>query len=184
MGEKMAIKYSEHENLIIQTYMNFIWLHEIHSLEFVKTNEYKTLKFSDKFTQDTIAERGVINQGYIPIALYSMLVIPKETIFNEYIDEYKDINTYIASILKPQTNSTYKSDKKSIDYLKHLRNSVSHAKFNMTEYDGFVIFMDENSRTGEKFECKLSNLHIGAIVEQLSLVHKKYIQKIQNRLKN
>lgn len=180
----MTVKYSEHENLIIQTYMNFIWLHEIHSLEFVKTNEYKTLKFSDEYTQKTIAERGVINQGSIPVALYSMLVIPKETIFNEYIDEYNDINTYIANVLKPQTDSTYKSDENVIDYLRHLRNSVSHAKFSMTEYHGFVIFMDENSRSGEKFECKLSNLDLGKIIEKLILVHTKYIQKIQNRQKS
>lgn len=180
----MTVKYTEHENLIIQTYMNFIWLHEMHSLEFVKTNEYKQLNFSDKYTQNSISERGVINQGTIPVALYSMLVIPKETIFKEYADNYNEINAFIASELKPLTKTNYKSDKISVDYLRHLRNSVSHVRFDMTTEDGFVIFKDENSRSLEKFECKLSNLDLGAIVEKLSLVHKKYIQMIQSRLKS
>lgn len=179
----MFVKYTEHENLIIQTYMNFIWLHEMHCLEFVKTEEYKQLNFSDKFTQNTIGERGVINQGTIPVALYSMLVIPKETIFNEYMDSYDHINTYIANKLKPKIKTNYKSDKITVDYLRHLRNSVSHVRFDMTSENDFVIFNDEN-RFGEEFECKLSNSDLGEIIQQLSLVHQAYIQKIQIRLKS
>ncbi|MGN5619236.1 hypothetical protein MOW08_06720 [Acinetobacter schindleri] len=177
----MAVKYTEHENLIIQTYMNFIWLFEMHSLKFVQSEAYKKLDFSDKFTQNCIADRGVINQGTIPVALYVMLVIPKETIFDEYQEKYDEINLYIAQTLKPNVETTYNSDRDRIDYLRHIRNAVSHMNFEMTAVVDFVVFKDENPRKGEKFMCKLSNLDLGKIIENLSAVHKDYIERIKER---
>lgn len=178
----MEYQYSEHENLIIQTYMNFIWLNEIHNLNFVKSDAYKQLNFSDKFTQSCIAERGVINQGVIPVAFYVMLVIPKETIFDKYQEKYDEINLYIAQELNPLVETTYSSDGDRVDYLRHLRNAVSHMNFEMTVKDGFIVFKDENPRRSEKFMCELSNLDLGKIIEELSAVHKDYIKSIQERL--
>ena len=180
----MAVKYTEHENLIIQTYMNFIWLLEMHTLNFVKSDAYKQLNFSDKFTQNCIAERGVINQGIIPVAFYVMLVIPRETIFDEYQEKYDEINLYIAQILNPQVETTYNSDKDRIDYLRHIRNAVSHMNFEMTAEVDFVVFKDENPRKGEKFICKLSNSDLEKIIENLSVVHKDYIERIKKRLES
>lgn len=177
----MAQKFSEHENLIIQTYMNFIWLWEMHNLEFVRSHEYKKLNFIDKFTQNLIAERGVINQGTIPVAFYIMLVIPRETIFNLYKDKYDEINLYIAEELNPEVETTYKFDRGRIDYLRHVRNAISHMNFEMTTEVDYVVFKDENPRTDEKFICKFSNLDLGMIIEKLRAVHVDYIECIKKK---
>ena len=175
----MSVTYNEHENLIIQTFINFLWLHELHLLNFNKSDAYNELKFKDDFVKNIIRERGIINQGVIPVALYVMLVIPKETIFDKYKSEYEGVNTYISQKLNVKViTSTYSKDKPQIDFLRHLRNSVSHMNFEMTKVEGSVIFNDESPKK-EQFSCEITNLDLGAIVEQLKQIHLKYIKEIQ-----
>ncbi|MDO7479912.1 HEPN family nuclease [Acinetobacter baumannii] len=177
----MAEKFSEHENLIIQSYMNFNWLAEMDNLKFVESPEYKQLNFIDKFTQNSIAELGLINQGFIPVAFYIMLVIPRETIFNLYKEKYEEINLYIAEKLSPEVETTYSNDTKRIDFLRHIRNAVSHMNFEMTTEVDYVVFKDENPRKNEKFRCKFSNLDLGKIMQKLREVHFHYIENIKKR---
>ncbi len=176
----MSVTYNEHENLIIQTFINFLWLHEMHCLKFNESNAYNELKFHDDFVKNTIRERGIINQGVIPVALYVMLVIPKETIFDKYKSEYEALNTYISKNLNVKViTSTYAKDVNQIDYLRHLRNSVSHMNFEMTKVKGSVIFNDESPKK-EQFSCEITNNDIADILEQLRKIHLKYIKEIQD----
>ncbi|WP_151745118.1 hypothetical protein [Acinetobacter calcoaceticus] len=175
----MAEKFSEHENLIIQTFINFMWLYEMDVLKFNKSDAYNELKFHDDFVKNMIYERGIINQGVIPVALYVMLVIPKETIYHKYKSEYEGLNTYISKNLNVKvTTSTYAKDVHQIDFLRHLRNSISHMKFEMTKVEGSVIFNDESPKK-EQFSCEITYLDIGAIIEQLKQIHLKYLKEIQ-----
>lgn len=177
----MTYKYSEHENLIIQTYMNFIWLKEMHDNDFHKSEFYKNMNFNDKFTQNTISERGIINQGIIPVAFYTMLIIPKETIFKDYKEDYDKINKHISENLRPESQTTYNKDKDGIDYLRHLRNAFSHMNFDMTSISNAIIFKDWNSHTNEEFSCTLTNWNLGQIIDELAKVHRKYICSIQEK---
>lgn len=173
--------YSEHENLIIQTYMNIIWLVEMDHLKFVESPAYNRLNFKDKYAQNSIAKRGLMNQGFIPVAFYIMLVIPRETIFNLYKHKYDEINLYIAEELNPEVETTYSNDIKRIDYLRHVRNAVSHMNFEMTTEVDYVVFKDENPRKNEKFRCKFSNSDLGMIMQKLREVHDDYIESIKKR---
>lgn len=178
----MSVKYNEHENLIIQTFINFMWLFEMHTLKFNESEAYSELKFQNDFVKTMIQQRGIINQGVIPVALYVMLVIPKETIFDKYKSDYEDVNAYISNELKVKHTSDYTKDKPQVDFLRHLRNSVSHMSFEMTKVDGIVIFNDQSPKN-EKFTCELTNLQLGQIVEQLKRIHLKYINDV-NESKN
>ncbi len=65
----MSVNYNEHENLIIQTFINFMWLFEMHTLKFNESEAYSELKFQDDFVKTTIQKSGIINQGIIHVAL-------------------------------------------------------------------------------------------------------------------
>lgn len=78
------MKYTPEENLIIQVYFTFYFLYELDRNEFLNSNFYKNMQFNDKFIKESLPQIGIMNQGTLVQTLYSMLVLPKELISNQF----------------------------------------------------------------------------------------------------
>lgn len=171
--------YTDEENQMIQTYMSFKFLLELHNVGFVKTKEYSDLPFKDSFVHEQMKSMGIMNQGMIPPIMYMMLVMPRELLSNQSSNEYKEINSFISS-LNLKTTSSYQSDGIEINYIRHMRNAISH--MNVTYDKTGAIFKDTNKKQ-EQFSMNVDYQNLGVIVEKLSEVYAKYIEDIKRKQK-
>lgn len=151
----MTIK--QKDNLIIQSYITVSFLVELKNLDFFNSDYYKKAKFQDEYVKAKLPEIKIDNQGSMLMILYAMLVIPHELIKVGFSDEFNNVNKVIHGIRnKTRTYSNYEYDSVDIKYIKHIRNSVAHAKVKFVP-DIEVIFSDNgyNHKTKKKESCKI-----------------------------
>ena len=75
MTEKLILK--QEDDLLIQSYMTFSLLVELHNHGFVESDYFKEMNFGAPWIKENLLKVGVDNQGFAMIALYSLLVLPK-----------------------------------------------------------------------------------------------------------
>lgn len=167
---------TQENNLIIQSYMTVSFLLELKNLNFLKSDYYKHAEFQDKFIKKSLHDIGLDNQGSMLMTLYAMLVIPKQLIEHQFPDEFNNLNGVVDKI-KSDAQSTYKKDSVSIDYIRHIRNAVAHAKVSFVPKTE-VIFLDENNR-GEQCTITIPLAKFGIFVTALQKVFFKYIDTLQ-----
>jgi len=136
----MAI--TQEDNLLIQSYITTSFLVELKNNNFLSSDYFKNLSFGDRSVKEILPQIGIDNQGALLMSLYSMLVIPKQLISDKFPTEFDDLNKKIG-ILKSSEQSTYKSDKIKIDYIRHIRNAVAHARVSFQPNQD-VTFSDED----------------------------------------
>lgn len=149
---------TQEDNLIIQSYMTVSFLLELKKLDFLNSDYYKKAKFQDEYVKAKLPEIKIDNQGSMLMVLYAMLVIPSELIKVGFSDEFNNVNKVIHTIRnKTRTYSNYEYDSVNINYIKHIRNSVAHAKVKFVP-NVEVIFSDNryNYDTKKKESCKIT----------------------------
>lgn len=135
------------------------------------------MTFGAPWIKDELRKIGVDNQGSALMALYAMLVLPREIIQNSYSSEYDDISSFLNTHTK-NTATTYRQDASSVKYIRHIRNAVSHARVEFRPNDA-VIFKDENPHTNETFSTELPLAYLGNLIHKLQMVHVAYIRDLQ-----
>ncbi len=172
---------SQEQNLIFQSYFTTAFLLELKNNEFLDSNFFEEMEFGSPWIKDEIVKIGIDNQGALLMALYSMLVIPRELIQDEFLYEYDEINKYLATVAK-NTQSDYHSDTPIVNYLQHIRNAVAHSRVSFNPKVS-VIFNDErqNYRTNQKeyFSTELPLIKLGEFLMKLQTIHLEYISKLQ-----
>ncbi len=121
-------------------------------------------------------------QGALLMYLYALLVVPKELIdIEKYKNKYAYINNWIKlNNISEAENTTYKYDKPLINYVRHIRNAVSHGNVEFEESE-YVIFKD-NSPDGKQscqFKIALGN-NITKVIYELRKVIEDYINNVYN----
>lgn len=129
-----------------------------------------------------IYDQTKTEQGALLMFLYALLVIPKELIdIEEYKNKYAYINDWIKqSNISEAENTTYKYDKPLINYVRHIRNAVSHGNVEFEE-GKYVIFKD-NSPDGKQscqFKIALGN-NITEVIDKLRAVIADYTYNVYN----
>lgn len=176
---KEKTMYSQEDNLLIQSYFTTAFLSELHNLDFLNSKYYKDADFQDKYVQENLPSIGIGNHGSLLMILYSLLIIPKELIESKYQTEFKDLNQFVDSI-KSKANSTYKNDSPSIDYIRHIRNSVAHAKVSFNS-EKEVVFLDENNNGSEcTIIIPLANME--QFIKELRSIFFKHINILQQEM--
>jgi hypothetical protein len=150
----MSTQFTQEDNLIIQSYITISLLAELKNNNFLDSAYFEKMMFGVPWFKEQIRSIGVDNQGFAVIALYAMLVLPREILENAHANEYDAINDFLLNHTK-NTTTNYRSDNPTTNYLRHVRNAVAHARVSFRPND-VVIFMDENSRTNESFSTELS----------------------------
>jgi len=169
--------YSENDNLLIQSYFTVAFLAELSESSFLESDYYRNLEFKDSFVHKHLPDVGLGNRGCLLIMLYALLVVPKQLLEDTFPDEFQALDNRIDQ-LKERAESSYNSDRDGINYLRHIRNAVAHAKVSFDEPEA-VRFRDENGR-GSEFEVVISLLNIGQVLTELQSIFMKYVEKAKD----
>jgi hypothetical protein len=172
------MEYTQEENLLIQSYFTTALLTELHNQNFLTSEYYKNANFEDNFVKENLPSIGIDNRGTLLIFLYTMLLVPKQLIENDFPSEFAELNNKVNQI-KSEANSTYRNDSETIDYIRHMRNAVAHARFTFIPNQA-VTFTDENNR-GEKCTITIPLNKVGFFLTELQKVFMKYIEKLKTK---
>jgi len=181
------------KSLIILSHFTVQLLVELHKHNFLESDYFKNMNFSDKFVQQHLPKYGIGNQGTLVMMLYAMLVLPKElwgTVNNENDNDNdyfvngklnkKQVNEELLNIVGKeniQCDNNYYPD----DLLTHIRNAVAHGRVRITPNKS-IHFIDENNNLKNKKSCTItiSLKNIGEVFEILHNVFAKYIEYIKH----
>ena len=176
------MELTQKDNLMIMPYINCMFILELKNKEFLKSEYYKNMDFQDKNIPRVFSEVGLDNQGLLLMTLYSLLVVPKELYDNELSTEFTGLNKKIKTI-KTYEESNYSYDKNEINYVKHIRNAVSHANLRFEPND-YVEFIDTNkySTKNEKCIIRIPLVKISELLEYLQGIFYRYISALKLNL--
>lgn len=185
MDNKQSINIDSITSMYLQSLAMCSLLAELSNKKILKSKFFKKLKFQNDYLKMILIKSSIGNPACMMMMLYALLVIPYETIDVSGLD-FTEINNYINNISNEKPNfyeTTYNDEKnKAIDYIRHIRNSVSHGKIEFKKEDeiDFVIFEDEKYKD-EHQHCslKLKTGNIGIILEKLQKLLFEYFMNYQ-----
>jgi hypothetical protein len=173
----MVKPISQETNLILQSYFVIALLNALsQDNRLTKSEFYGTLDLSPPI-RSGIDQVGVDNQGCALMALYAMLVVPKQLLKDKYKDEYDAINTWLDSVLL-DIHSTYTYTETPRDYLRHIRNSVAHLRVSF-EPNSTITFEDQTTSGSSSFGAKLPLVSLGSLLKKLQTIHIRYAQEMR-----
>lgn len=175
---------TQQDNLIIQSYVNVCLATELKNNKFIESAYFNSLIFTNPSIKNSIIEVNIDNQGFFLMAMYAMLVIPHELIATAYKNDYLIINEYLEKNTN-NTKSTYASDTPKVNFLRHIRNSIAHARVSFNP--GISVTFTDEGKINKKTKCKesfstdLSLSNAGNFLSQLQKIHIKYIENITDK---
>jgi HEPN pEK499 p136 len=172
-------QFTQDDNLLLQSYITVSLLAELKNNNFLESEYYDSMNFGIPEFKEPLREIGVDNRGSAMMALYAMLVLPRELVQNAYAAQYDAINEFLNNHTQ-HTATNYRSDSSKTDFVRHIRNAVSHARVSFRSND-VIIFKDEHTRAGEAFSTELPLMYLGEFLNRLQIVHLAYIQKMHER---
>jgi hypothetical protein len=177
MTEAKATLSQEH-NLVFQSLYTVMLLLDLSQKTngFFDSEFFKTMAFTFPQMKEELKGIGIDNQGCALMSLYAMLVIPKELFWDQCPEERNRVDAFLRTRVL-RTTTTYKKDAPTTDFLRHVRNSVAHARVSFRPSE-VICFFDENPGTGEKFSTELPLNQLGAFLHELLIVHKALHQRL------
>lgn len=175
----MNMDLTQEDNLLIQSYFTIAFLIELKNNDFLKSDCYKKLPFEDNFIKENLPSIGIDNQGNLLMTLYTMLVIPKELLADKFPTEFAELNNIVENI-KSEAKSSYKKDQKEIDYIRHIRNAVAHARVEFMPNES-VKFTDEKNKR-EKCTITIPLVKVGKFLTELQKLFMKYIETLKVKM--
>ena len=173
----MTSEISQQDNLVIQSYATIALLAELGNNNLLGSSYFGEMTFGAPWIKEVLRTIGIDNQGCAVIAPYAMLVLPREIVGQAYATEYDSINSFLRNHTQ-HTSTTYQSDNPVINYIRHIRNAVSHGRIEFRPGD-VIIFKD--IRGNESFSTELPLMYLGQLVSQLQSVHLAYIQNMNQQ---
>lgn len=169
---------SQTDNLLLQSYYSVTLLAELRNNGFLESQFFEEMNFHAPWIKEGIKDIGVDNQGSLLMTLYAMLVIPKELVFEKYQENVIEIQNYLRSKCDLIKND-YRTPKDEIDFLKHMRNSVSHAKVEFVPNKS-IKFTDQNPKSNKVIQFDMPLTSIGDFLSKLQGIHLKHITENQD----
>ncbi|MGD9888082.1 MAG: hypothetical protein AB7S56_02295 [Halothiobacillaceae bacterium] len=163
------------DQLIIQSHFALVWWAESLLSSHFQTPTFQQMKFTDTFVQHRLAQPGEAAASLIAPSLYVSLVLPRETIFDQYKDDFRRIDALIEKTAVPLENSYPKTD--MIQYTRHLRNATAHARIAITKTG--IEFEDKDPKNGFYLRAAIDFLTLGETVQELQLLLRKHVISLQ-----
>ncbi|MFK7820750.1 MAG: hypothetical protein AB8G99_18675, partial [Planctomycetaceae bacterium] len=142
---------TQEENLIFQSYWTVCLLLELTNNNFTESEFFDSMAFADPAIKEQVRTLGVDNQGSLIMCLYTMLVVPKQLLEQQHADEFAEVQVFLEASTQ-NTSTTYASDSPTVDYLRHIRNAVAHARVSFRPND-VIVFSDQ--RGSDRFSTEL-----------------------------
>lgn len=169
----MTSQVTPEENIFLQSYYTACLLTELTNNNLVDSQFFAEMHFDDPRVKEAIRQVGLDNQGLALMFLYALLVVPRELNLPDFNPDYSDVNAWLDASLR-KVHTTYSRDAKAVDYVRHLRNAVSHARIAFRPAD-CMVFEDEDTRRGFHFSAELPLCHLGELCQKLTSVHSQYL---------
>jgi len=175
----MNMDYTKEDDILIQSYFTIAFLLELVNNNFLESDCYKKMQFQDNFIKENLPSIGIDNRGCLIVALYTMLIIPKEFLFDKYPTEVEKLNDTIENI-KSEANSSYQYDQEKIDYIRHIRNAIAHLRVEFV--DKAVKFTDENKKMTQKCTITIPLMNVGTFLTELQKIFMKHIETLKVKM--
>ncbi|MBO1064027.1 MULTISPECIES: HEPN family nuclease [Nostocales] len=170
------------DNLILQAYYTTVLIVELKNNEFMESGFYQNMTFGQPVIKEELKKIGVDNQGSALMALYAMLVIPREILYDNYSAEYVKLNDFLNEVVT-NTVTSYPSDSLKVDFIRHIRNSVAHAQVEFEPND-YVLFQDRDDRRGYEFETRLPLKSFGTFIGRCEALIGRFISDRKSEINN
>ena len=175
------MKLTSNESIFCQALAMTSLIAELSNQNFLNSKYYKNLQFSNngKNFREILDNTGLGNPATMQMFLYVLLVMPKE-IFKNFDEDFNkkydaDINEVFSKlVIKVETtyNKESSGDLSTINFYRHTRNAVSHAKcfYETINNVSYVTFKDENPKDSTKYcKFKIKTEDVGKIFEKLQI---------------
>lgn len=171
------------DDLLIQVFISIEMMRSLFLSKFSESEYFENLEFKDPYIKTLIKQSGVGNKGYVLLTLYSLLVIPKELFSDKYEETSIEFNE-IAEKLFHFKESNYPEDSRGINYLRHMRNAISHGKISFQDEGSVIIFLDSRqSRKGNhKSTIKIRLKNLNPLFTFLRSVIYTHISEMQTKI--
>lgn len=180
-----------HESLICQWLATISLIETLDGLNFLNSEYYKenvVFNVNNDIIKEILDKSRLGNPATFQMFFYMLLVMPKEiieetTITSWEVEFKRDINSYSLDVTTTYPDESAE-DSTSIQYFRHIRNSISHSKCTYVEKNNkqYVIFKDENpGNNSQRCEIKMPTSDAGRIMEFL---YQKMMIYLNNRWKN
>lgn len=165
---------NDKKSLLGQTFATLGLMQQLDQIDFLHSRSFQALPFTGLGTdgetlKKILLESGIGNPAIMLMFLYALLVMPKELFSDNSANDEQlryETNIYLSECAEI-IESTYLSDSDQLDYYRHLRNSVTHAKFIFQQCAGgnYVIFCDEKRE--ERCSFKVTTQDMGILLSKL-----------------
>jgi hypothetical protein len=179
----LTTQITQEDNLILQSYYTVVLLNAISKNKLENSDYFENLDIVSPI-KSAIKEIGVDNQGCALMVLYAMLVLPKELIENEFSIEYESVNEFLQNeMVSVETNyrNEDKDDVSTINFVRHLRNSVAHARVSFTPNISMQFSDSRGNQSQETFKAVFPLNKLGELINKLQNVHLEYIKSRNNQ---
>lgn len=184
----MSRKITPEKSLFLQSLATTSLLAELQNNDFINSEYFSNLKFDNNSFKQILVTSGIGNPACMQMMIYALLIIPKEIlteeVYSEINSKFIDINKKIDGMVEEGSSTNYKSDQSlteyRMDYLRHIRNAVSHARceYKSDNNKNFVTFKDISTTGNECCEIKIECQKVGLILMELQkLMIDYYIDK-------
>lgn len=177
---------SEQDSLLLQCLATTALLAELSNADFLKSAYFENLSFVNRDIKHILKISGIGNPAAMQMMLYALLTVPKELLSKTDYEEMENIfapriNTLARSLVEKDTVSTYAKEETldKIDYLRHIRNSVAHARCHYTTEGSkyFVTFKDCTSNETKQCSIKMECQKVGLILMELQRLIMEHYNK-------
>ena len=184
------IKADKIQSFFAQSLATVALFCELDRRNFLDSDYYKNIEFPDNDDQFKyiLNESGIGNPGSLQMFLYVLLVVPKEMLESkspQYFQKVKSSFNILSQTIieRLYTKTTYKNENNytDIDFYRHVRNAISHARCYYITIDNvnYVKFCDVG-RNQETCDIVIKTENIGIMVDFLFEQMLFYLKLRQN----
>lgn len=164
-------------------------LAELSNRDFLSSDYYDeniTFDGNDDNFKKILKASGLENPATMQMFLYILLMMPKETLSgldDKTINSWENVLKTTIQSFNLSVTTTYpgesSSDLSTVNYYRHIRNAVSHAKCVYETEDGcaYITFIDENPKKSYHCEIKMLTSDVGSILEVLEKQIMTYLNR-------
>ena len=182
---------TKQESIFCQALAMTSLLEELSNRDFLNSDYYNEnitfVENNDNFKK-ILKASGLENPATMQMFLYILLVMPKETLSgldDITIDSWENALKTIIQSFNPSVTTTYpgesSGDLSTVNYYRHIRNAVSHAKCVYETEDGrtYVTFKDKNRNPQNQYHCEIKMLtsDVGSMLEVLQNQIMEYLNR-------
>jgi hypothetical protein len=171
-----TIMLTQEDNLLIQSFYSTVLLTELKNNNFLNSDFFNNMIFGSPQIKGELKKIGVDNQGCALMILYAMIIVPKELFWEKFPKEKQLIEDFLQNNTV-NTVTTYKDDSPKIDFLRHVRNAVAHARISFRPSEA-ICFSDEDTRTGATFSTELPLTQLGVFLQELMRIHNSFVKSM------